>query len=151
VHARPHREIRRLDGRVPLPDLGLVGDLQDVVVAVRVVPVIDVADAAVIVPSICCCGTDGAARCRESVAVVVESSTTTGALVLARLSRAFTPSLWRTKMSCAPSGTPANANRPSAPTTTDIPVPPTTTCTPAGLAFTIPDAMTICPDTTPMP
>ena len=94
---------------------------------------------------------DGAARCRESVAVVIPNSTTTGALVLARLSRAFTPSFWRSKMSCAPSPTPANANRPSAPTTTDIPVPPTATRTPTGLAFAIPEAITICPDTTPMP
>jgi hypothetical protein len=76
---------------------------------------------------------------------------TTGALVLARLSRAFTPSLWRSKMRCAPSGAFANANRPSAPTTTDIPLPSTATLTPAGLAFDIPEAMTICPDTPPAP
>ena len=111
----------------------------------------DVALAAVIVPSICVCGIDGAARRRESAAAFMPSSTTTGALVLARLSRAFTPSLWRSKRSGAPSGTPAKANRPSAPTTTDIPVPPTATRTPAGLAFAISEAITICPDTTPMP
>ena len=57
--------------------------------------------------------------------------------------------VWRSKMSCAPSGAFANANRPSAPTTTDIPVPLPATLTPAGLAFDIPEAMTICPDTPP--
>jgi hypothetical protein len=75
----------------------------------------------------------------------------TGAAVAETDKRALMPSLSLEKSNSAPSGTPANANRPSAPTTADNPVPVTPTRTPAGLAFAIPSAMKTCPDNTPLP